>query len=186
MKVPSFPIVKKASLLLSVPAVLLLAGCQGTLHNRWVNEADSYDRWSPQMADMPIDVHGTIPGTTHADTVARVPQGTTATRYAAKNPQALGLESLPRVVLYVGGDRMPTNASYCSAAPVLKTADNDRGDVMVASALCDGPRLVVRSRREVKADDLSSVQIASTLNSVKSRLLFGLTISPAQTPDEEY
>lgn len=185
MKHVPFQIAKKAGLAMSVPMVLMLAGCQGTIHTRWVEQSDSYDYWSPRMAALPIDVHGAFPGATHVETVERIALGTTANDYAARHPTALGLEAQPRIVLYVGGDQLPTDASYCSAHPVMRTADESRNDIMIASALCDGPRLVVRSRREVAADRVSTTWISSTMSSVKSHLLYGLTVSQAQQPTEQ-
>lgn len=87
--------------------------------------------------------------------------------------------------MYVGGDQMPINATYCSSVPVMRSMPAEQGKIMVASALCDGSQMVVRSRREVNASDLSTAGIVSTLASVKSKLLFGLEVSPAQQPTEE-
>lgn len=171
--------------LMLLPLAFAMAGCQGTLHTRWAEQADTYDRWAPQMATLPVEVHGTIPGLSHAETVAHIPQGTTARRFSAEQPTAPGLTVAPRVVLYVGGDTLPTNSSYCSASPELRSVHHHKDDVMLAAALCDGPRLIDRSRRVVNADHLSAADLDTTIKSVESQLLFGLTVSQAQTPPED-
>jgi hypothetical protein len=164
---------------------LILVGCQGTLHTRWAQKSDSYNYWSPLMSAMPVDVRGAIPGTSHADTVAHIPQGFTTVSYVANHPASSDLNAAPRIVLYIGGDRLPTDATYCGASPVMRDAINSGHGIMVASALCDGPRLVVRSRREVNIGRLDATDISTTIRTLKSRLLFGLTISQAQMPVEQ-
>ena len=179
------PRIKKISFCLAMPALLTLAGCQGTLHTRWVEQADSYDHWSPLMNTMPIEVHGAIPGTTSEETIARIPQGTTAEGYASRNPETIGLSARARVVVYIGGNKMPTDGGYCMGNPTLRSTPVSHDKVMVASALCDGPRLVVRSRRMVNASDLSASSMASSIRSIKSQLLYGLEVSTAQQPTEQ-
>ena len=173
---------KRAILLLALPFALGLAGCQGTLHSRWTEQSDTVDYWAPQMNTIPVDVHGTVPGATPEETVARIPLGTTASDFAGKHPTLSGIESVPRIVLHVGGDQIPTDATYCSANPQMRSIDGKDGHVMLAAALCDGTRLIVRSRRELTPDGLATDKMSSTLKSVKSRLLYGIEISRAQTP----
>lgn len=168
-----------------LPLAFAMAGCQGTLHTRWAQQADTYDYWAPQIAALPIEVHGAAPGLSHAETVARIPQGTTATRFTAKQPANPSLAAMPRVVLYVGGDTIPTDHSYCSTTPDMRAADNGKHGVMLAAALCDGPRLIDRSRRVVSVDHLGARQLRATVKSLESHLLFGLTVSQAQTPTED-
>ena len=132
------------------------------------------------MDTLPIEVHGSVPGSSPAQTLARVPNGTNDAAYAQRPGGAQSLATTRRIVLYIGGDTLPTNGTYCTASPVLRIASIASGKVMVATALCDGSRLVTTARREVAPKEVTANTMAHTLNRVKSFLLYGLSSSRAQ------
>lgn len=179
-------IIKKAGLVSMATFCLCLSGCYETLDNRWVQQPDSYDHWKPMMATMPLDVHGTIPGLSLAKTLQRIPDGTDVARFEARHPDQLGLLAQPRVEMYIGVDELPTNTSYCAVAPMLKPTQVSEGRIMVAAALCDGPRLVTTVSHRVHQDHLSAARMPKTIHDVESDLLFGMAVSPVQVPINDH
>ncbi len=157
-----------------------LAGCQGTLENRWVEPEDSVAVWEPRLASILIDVHGELPGVSSQEMVSRIPNATNSARYGREG-HAPALASLQRVELYIGGDAVPTDATYCESSPALRVvAPPDKA--VVAAALCDGTRVVVTVRQQLGASAVRD--LSGTIREVKSRLTFALSMSPAQIPTE--
>jgi hypothetical protein len=72
------------TILVSIAAVVSVTGCGATVHSRWAKQRDSVDYWSPKLATIPINVHGTVPGSDSAETLARIPNGTNDDIYARK------------------------------------------------------------------------------------------------------
>ena len=157
-------------------AAVCMTGCQTTMHSRWAKPRDSVLEWSEKLPMLPIDVHGNAPGASAGDTLARIPNGTTDERYAAAN-QAAALRSAQRVELYVGGDTLPVNATYCSMTPTQRSVEIPAGKVMIAAALCDGSRLVVTAREEFGVDAASSSTMPHTVETIKEKLMVALESS---------
>lgn len=157
-------------------AAVCVAGCQTTMHSRWAKERDSVLEWSEKLPTLPIDVHGNAPGANAGDTLARIPNGTNDERYAAAN-KAAALDSAQRVELYVGGNTLPVNATYCSVSPTQRTVEIPAGKVMMAAALCDGSRLVVTAREEFGVDAASSSTMPHTVETIKEKLMVALRSS---------
>ena len=156
--------------------MLLLTACAGTLHSRWAGPADSVDAWQPRIQAMPIEVHGAAPGASAAATLAAVNHGLNdAGRRANASDQ--------RIVLYVGGNTLPANDTYCQGAPSMRNVVVSARKVLFASALCDGPRVVVTDRREVAPGQLDANHIAQAVKRSKTLLMFGLATSRAQPPE---
>ena len=132
------------------------------------------------MASMPIEVHGSAPGSTTAQTMTTIPGATDAKTYAANHADGGPLAEASRIVLYVGGNQLPTNKTYCRPAPTLRTADIAAGKVMFASALCDGPRLVITARREVAPEEAGAGAMAHTIQRIKNFMLYGVSSSRAR------
>ena len=155
-----------------VVAALGLAGCQGTLHTRWAQASDTYDDLSARIDTLPLDIHSKLDATdlSHIQGVA---SSSTATAE---------LSGQPRVVLYLGGDQQPTDDTYCQAAPTLHAVRRKPDHTLLAAALCDGPRLVVRMHKELTAKAVTSQNLPWTIQSMRNRLLFGVRVSQAQTP----
>ena len=151
-----------------------LAGCQSTMHSRWAANKDSLDVWQPKMATLPIDVHGAIPGSSPDATLSAIRNATNSSVYAKAHPSASGLESQQRIVLYVGGETLPVNTTYCSATSTMRAVKLSTGRVLVGSALCDGSRLVVTARQEVEAEDATNATMEHTITTAKERLLVAL------------
>lgn len=152
--------------------LFMLAACQGTLNTRGATRQDTDQRWQPLMATMPIEVHGQAPALQAAALTAAIPHGVRRRDYAATHRQPI--EASRHIVLYVGGDRLPTSASYCQIAPVMVDAPVTQGRVMLAGALCDGGRLVVAARRELPASKLTATAMPRTIERFKSFILYGL------------
>jgi hypothetical protein len=161
---------------------VLAAGCQGTIHDRWAKESDSVTAWGPRLSGLPIAVHGSIPGADQDGTRALV--AASAAPASVEGVAGAPGASVPRIVLYVGGDRLPTDATYCAVAPTLRTVRIRAGKVMMAAALCDGPRLVVTSRQEFGVAAVSAAHLPHTLKSIRARLLYALSMSRGQIPAE--
>ena len=182
MKRPHAPklVVAVPFLLASLLPLLLLTACQGTLHTRWDTTGESYKEWQPKMASIPIEVHGAVPGSDSKLTMANIPGATDAETYDAQQPDGPPLRAMRRIVLYIGGNQLPTDRTYCQPAPKLRTAVVAGGMVMFASALCDGARLVVTARREVAPKDSGASTMAHTIQRIKDFMLYGVASSRAQ------
>jgi hypothetical protein len=140
---------KRLALLVLMAACIGESACQGTVHNRWAREDDSVDAWAPKLAILPIDVHGTIPGENEDQALQRIANSTDGVRYA-RGEGGGSLLSAQRIVLYVGGDSLPVNTTYCDGTPTPRTIKIPAGKIMMGAALCDGSRLVVTVRQEFR------------------------------------
>ena len=166
--------IQRSTVALVAIAGLCLAGCQGTTHDRWARASDSVDVWSPKMASLPIEVHGSVPGADASRTVARIPNGTNAG----------SLASSQRIVLYVGGSTLPVNSTYCGVSPTLRSVRIPDDKVMMGAALCDGRRLVVTARQEFAPAAVTDTTMSHSIEELKTRLKFALAVGPRQIPSE--
>jgi hypothetical protein len=157
--------------------------CQGTIHDRWAQESDSVAVWSPRLEHMLIDLHGSIPGE-DADRTREELLASDISVVPANLADGSAMGSVQRIVLYIGGNTLPMNTAYCQAAPTLRSVEIPKGRIMLAAALCDGPRLVVTARQELRASSFWKVNIGHTINEIKNRLIFALSMSPSQIPKE--
>jgi hypothetical protein len=150
------------------------------MHTQWAEDRDSTYAWVPKLATLPIEVHDTVANADADETVAHVLNGTDASRYSLANPAAPSLAETQRIVLYVGGETLPVNKTYCDATPSMRPVKVAPDRVLLGSALCDGPRLVVTERQELAGsvadnaiDDVQSrlevaLELARDSNEVKS------------------
>lgn len=147
------------------------AGCNGTLHTRWVQDADTHSLWSSRMAELPIRLHQ--PG---KDAIVQTRDGHPRTTQ--------GVMAMPRVELYVGGTQAPTYESACTATTTLRADTITKPGTLVFAALCDGPRLV-----DVAEDHLKPAQATPAFplfRKIEDRLLRAIRISTAQTYIPQY
>jgi hypothetical protein len=167
---------KLASAVFIALAPLLLSGCYENLHTHWAGAGDSQAKWSGMMPGMPVDVHSQDSSMASPTMLSRIPNATTANSYAQSHPVTQQLSQQPRVVLYIGGNQLPTSTSYCEAAPVLEPVHGAFDGVLIGGAICDGPRLVDTAQRTFKEERLASDGLAHAVDDVKSQLLFGLSV----------
>jgi hypothetical protein len=166
----------KMSVAVMIASTALLSGCQSTMHTGWAEDRDSTFAWAPKIATLPLDVHGSIPGQTAAQTIATVPLAITSAAYSDTNPDAPNLMEAQRIVLYVGGDQLPVNTTYCDKSATLRTVKVVSGRVLLGAALCDGPRLVVTERQVVKPEAVTVTAMNSSIESAKKRLMVALEV----------
>jgi hypothetical protein len=172
------------AILVLTAAAVAVTGCTSTVHARWAKRRDSVDYWSPKLALVPINVHGTVPGSDYAETLARIPNGTDDDIYTQRG-ETSALRSVPRLELYVGGNVLPVNVTYCDETPTMRSVDIPAGKVMLAVAICDGPRLVATAREEFSPDDVSIRTMSHAVETMKAWLLYALSRSPSQVPAKE-
>ncbi|MHC1481330.1 hypothetical protein ACYJW8_13850 [Frateuria aurantia] len=163
---------------LLAPLSLGLAGCAGTLHNRWASETDTLSNWQDSMASMPVEIHGHLEGKDAATQATDVPHGITTAGYLAQNPGQPPLDTLPRILLYVGGHQIPSDQNYCSTAPAMRSMTVKPGRIDVAAALCDGLRLVVTARYQITPQSLDREGEAAIVDQMKEHLMFALATNP--------
>lgn len=171
-----------ASAIVLAIALGSLSGCQENLHTHWASPDDSASRWSASMPGMPIDVHSRDPSAASPDAIAHIPNATTADLFAQAHSGTQQLSQQPRVVLYIGGDQLPTSESFCTAEPALQAAHGASEGVLFGGAICDGPRLVDTVQRTFKPDELAGDGLARAVDNVKSQLLFGLSVRQSKPP----
>lgn len=164
-----------------IAAVVSVTGCEATVHSRWAKRRDSVDYWSPKLATIPINVHGTVPDSDYAETLARIPNGTNDYIYTQKG-ETTALRSTPRLELYVGGNMLPVNATYCDKTPTMRSVDVPANKVMLAVALCDGARLVATARDEFSPDEVETNTMSHSVERMKGWLLFAISRSLSQVP----
>ncbi|RDS86699.1 hypothetical protein [Dyella psychrodurans] len=167
-----------------IPLALFLAGCSGTMQTRSVTQDDTYYHWKPQMETLPIEVHGGIQQLGSDDMAKLIPYGTTPRQYAATTDGQGKLATRPRIVLYVGTDQNPARETYCDAFPVVQPATTGDAAVHMVAALCDGPRLVDLTARDVQSVSIQNQGMVSIMKSMKRRLLFGLNMNEEVEPAE--
>ncbi len=136
------------------------------------------------MTHIPIDVHGAIPGESADQTVNQVTDGTTMATFDTAHRGRLSLEQSPRIELYVDADQLPQADSYCAAAPLLESVNNQKNDPQVVGALCDGPRLVATEVVHLDSRNFPVAQLPLAVEKFKSKLLDGLAADPYQVPDQ--
>ena len=175
-----FPFVR--TLMALAPLGLYLTGCAGTLNNQWATESDTLMNWKGSMQSLPVEVHGGFGSHDAADTAQRIPNGTTPDLYPMQDHSGADLASVPRIVLYVGMNQIPTDDTYCSKTPSLRSIAVNQGEIDVAAALCDGTRLVVLARRDITPEYLASHGEASVVNAIKSQLMLALSTNPSALP----
>ena len=167
-----------------IAAVVSVTGCEATFHSRWAKQRDSVDYWSEKLATIPINVHGTVPDSDYAQTLARIPNGTNDDIYAQRG-ETSALRSTPRLELYVGGNMLPVNVTYCDKTPTLRSVDIPQGKIMLAVAICDGPRLVATAREEFSPDQVSNSTMSHAVENMKAWLLYAISRSLSQVPTAE-
>ncbi|GLQ52356.1 hypothetical protein ACFFJT_19740 [Dyella flava] len=154
-----------------MPLALLVAGCSGTLRTQWAAADDTYFRWKPMMNTMPVEVHGDTRQLSSDELAKQIPYGTTQQQYALLNKGQSQLAAAPRVVLYVDPEQNPGGAAYCDTSSAVRSYSTKDGDTHLVAALCDGPRLVDVTARNVR---IQNEGMASVAASMKQRLLYGL------------
>jgi hypothetical protein len=172
------------TILVLIVAAFAVTGCETTVHARWAKRQDSVDYWSPKLTTLPINVHGTVPGSEHAETLARIPNGTNDDIYAQTGATS-ALKSIPRLELYVGGNTLPVNATYCDKTPTMRSVDIPAGKIMLAVAICDGSRLVATAREEFSPDQVSNSTMSHAVENMKAWLLYAISRSLSQVPTAE-
>ena len=172
------------TILVLIAAAVAVTGCTETIHARWAKRRDSVDYWSPKLATLPINVHGTVPGSEYAETLARIPNGTNDDTYTQTGATS-SLRSIPRLELYVGGNTLPVNVTYCDKTPTMRSVDIPAGKVMLAVAICDGPRLVATAREEFSPDEVSTNTMSHAVETMKAWLLYAISRSLSQVPTVE-
>jgi hypothetical protein len=172
----------KAALLLALP-MAALAGCQATVNTRWAEHQDSPEAWQETMTNIPIDVHGAVPGNNTIETVSLVAGGTTSATFGASHPGQTSLDQSRRIELYVNSDKVPAGDSYCAVAPALQSADGKNGTEVVG-ALCDGPRLVAVEMVHLDPRQFAVAQVPQAVDMFKAKLLDGLAADPNQVPNQ--
>jgi hypothetical protein len=172
------------TILVLIAAAVAMTGCTSTVHARWAKRQDSVGYWAAKLATLPIDVHGNVPNSDYAETLARIPNGTNDAIYARKG-ETSALGSVARLELYVGGNTHPVDATYCDKTPTMRVVDIPAGKIMLAVAICDGPRLVATAREEFAPDEVSTSTMSHTVETMKAWLLYALSRSPSQVPTNE-
>ncbi|HUA78754.1 MAG TPA: hypothetical protein VL997_00160 [Dyella sp.] len=167
-----------------MPLALFLAGCSGTLQTRSATPHDTFFRWKPQMETLPIEVHGGIERLGPDDIARQIPHGTTALQYARAADGQGKLATIPRIVLYVDSEQGLVSETYCDTSQAVQSVTTDGVESHVVAALCDGPRLIDSTTRDVRNASIQSDGMASIVKSMKRRLLYGLSAGDHVVPAE--
>ncbi|PXV53327.1 hypothetical protein SAMN04487785_1185 [Dyella jiangningensis] len=164
---------------------MLVTGCSGVLQTTWSQPSDTVQTWAPSMDTLPVQVHqqSSEPGAVVTPMAAPHLTFVTASS-AASVPSNVGEFAARRVVLYVGGEQVPTPETYCKTTATLYSLPKAQG-VLVAAALCDGSRLVDSYRRVYSASDIQQQGWGKVVKTMKSKLLWGLS-SQSEFSDLSY
>ncbi|WP_233843204.1 hypothetical protein [Dyella sp. 2HG41-7] len=167
-----------------MPLILFLAGCNGTLQTQSINPSDTVFRWKPQMDALPIEVHGSVQRLGSEELAKQIPNGTTPDQYAATANAHGKLANAPRVVLYVDAEQGASNETYCNASQVEPSATKAGDENRIVAALCDGPRLIDLTVRDVRDASIQNDGIAPIVKAMKHRLVYGLSVGDYVVPAE--
>jgi hypothetical protein len=166
--------------------VALASGCAASPPR--VSQAiaeDHPDAWVTRVRDLPVEVHGTVPGETNAQTAAAIDHGVTPQAQADFQHTGLNLQALPRVVVYVGGTSVPARDQYCALEPASnRLVTVPPNGTLIRSELCDGPRPVAFGRLTIDDANLSTASVARAVQGLESRLVQSLP--PPEPPLPEY
>ena len=165
-RVQSHPLVS-----LSLAAVLV-AGCAA--HSPKMEQRtgdDSPGAWTSWISSLPVEVHGTVPGGTSAQTIAAIEHGVSGRDDGQAPATGLDLKNKPRVVVYVGGTAAPWRDQYCSPEPSvnLSAPARERGLVLL-SELCDGTRSVAHAQITLSETKPTADMVTRGIERTKSYL----------------
>ena len=136
---------------------------------------DHPDVWATRVRELPVEVHGTVPGETSAQTVAAIDQGVAEQAQADFQHTGVSLRAMPRVVVYVGGTSVPARDQYCALEPGRnRSVTVPRNGTLIRSELCDGPRPIAYARRTIADANLSAASVAQAVQGLKSELVQSL------------
>jgi hypothetical protein len=175
----------RALAVLSV-ATALAAGC--ATNPPRVEEAvaaDHPDDWASRIGSLPVEVHGSVPGETAAQTLAAVDRATANQASAEFGNSGLSLYAVPRVVVYIGGTKAPARDQYCSLEPNMnRSVAVPANALILRSELCDGPRAVSYARITLAAAHPTAETVARGIDRIKSDLVRSLPpLEPMLQPD---
>lgn len=163
----------RALALLSVVTVLA-AGCAAPRVEQAM-AADHPDDWASRIHSLPVEVHGSVPGETAAQTVSVIDRGVANQPSAEFGSSGLSLYAVPRVVVYIGGTMAPARDQYCSLEPnANRSVVAPANALVLRAALCDGPRAVSYARITLSAANPTTETVARGIERIKSDLVQSL------------
>jgi hypothetical protein len=146
---------------------------------------DHPDVWATRIRELPVEVHGTVPGETSAQTIAAIDHGVAEQPQGDFQHTGLSLDAMPRVVVYVGGTSVPARDQYCALEPGRnRSVTVPRNGTLIRSELCDGPRPVAYARLTIADANLSAASVARAVRGLESKLVQSLP--PPEPPLPEY
>jgi len=167
-------------------AAVLVAGCAANSPRMEQTAGDdSPHAWTSWIGSLPVEVHGTVPGETSAQTVAAIEHGVSGRDDGEASATGLDLKNMPRVVVYVGGPAAPWRDQYCSSEPNvnLSVPARKRGLVLL-SELCDGTRPVAHAQVTLSETNPTAEMVARGVERTKSYLAQSLV--PVEPDPERY
>jgi hypothetical protein len=169
--------------LLSVAAALA-AGCAADPSRvEQAIAADHSNDWAQRIRSLPVEVHGALPGETATQTIAAIDHGTTNQADSEYGKSGLSLYSMPRVVVYIGGDEVPARDQYCALEPSPnRSVPTPKNALILRSELCDGPRPVAYARITVPEADPAAETLDRDIERVKSDLVQSLPLPQPVMP----
>jgi hypothetical protein len=169
-------LIVRAFALTTIAAALGAAGCAATPLEQAV-AADSPAAWSSKIQSLPVEVHGSVPGETAAQTIAAIDHGTAG----EDGTESASLWATPRVIVYIGGTEAPARDQYCALDPdTNRSVATTHKGVIIREELCDGPRPVAYARSTLFDENPTAEAVARSVEQVKSNLVDSL--KPSQIP----
>ncbi len=137
--------------------------------------ADNPAAWASRIESLPVEVHGTVPGETAAQTIAGVGHGVASEPRAEFASSGLSLYAMPRVIVYIGGTDNPPRDQYCSLQPHAdQPVPATNRKLVLRSELCDGPRAVASARITLAQANPTPDTVARGIERIKSDLVRSL------------
>jgi hypothetical protein len=175
------PSQRVCSIVLTSLAALSATGCATVARPL---AADQPDEWASRIQSLPVAVHGVIPRRTEAQTVAAVDHGVADRPDTKFEHTGLGLDSVPRVVVYIGGGTVPTRDQYCSTdSEASRSPSASSNGLVVRAELCDGPRPVAYARTTLAQSTASDASVADAIQRLESDLVGSLPTPDPQPPE---
>lgn len=155
-----------------------LTGCSEVLQTDWVKPSDTADVWQPKMSGLAMDVHNQASGLDVAGLTSSVANAAIWNE-GEQGAMPTARVHMQRVVLYIGGDEVPTPDSFCTENPRLHSVRQTRNGIMMAAALCDGTRIVDTYRRTYSLEKIRGDGLAKIVEAMRDKLYWGMVIQPA-------
>jgi hypothetical protein len=155
-------------------ATTVLTACQTTMDARWATNDDTVNRWETVAPSLPIEVRGRLPNATNEQVASAIPNSMTQQSLVNAHDHRASNDPAPRFVLELSNEAPAGDNAYC-AHRGSEPADSDTAKPLtVTLSLCDGTRLVARSKSPLESRDAAPEYLNGKIKRLKNLMFIGI------------